>query len=157
MKKQDTIEQAYNITIAFITDQDTSMLKSNTINFIKTFPGRSYLLTIDAPSDGISHISNNVIPAQTPEYNQVIARGPHGTIKLYCNGRLIKTYTSVHPVAPYMLETDNFIKRFIRKRLEKDFFNLLRFIKQREMGRVILRDNNKVIQTKLSEISGKVK
>lgn len=152
-----TIEDVYNIALSFITDQDTTILKSDTINLIKTFPGRSYLLTIYAPTDGMSHIIKKNIPYTTPEYEYSIKRGPHGVITLYCNGKHIKTYTSNHPVAPGEQKSDNFIKRFLRKKRENSFFSLINFIKARQDHQIILRNNNEIIKKQIAELSGKEK
>lgn len=148
VKKTNNINTLYNISVAFITDNDTTFIQNDSqINFIKTIPGKTYLLTIDLPTDGLTHIINSDGQKNVP----AAITAPKGTIKLYCNGRLVEEYETRTAVAPLTKHSDNFIKRFIRRMRENDFFRIVDLTKERERKKIILHNNNKIIQTILNK------
>ena len=148
VKKTNNINTLYNISVAFITDNDTTFIQNDSqINFIKTIPGKSYLLTIDLPTDGITHIINSDGQKNAP----AAITAPKGTIKLYCNGRLVEEYETRTAVAPLTKYSDNCIKRFIRRMRENSFFKLVDLVQERKHGHIILRDNKNIIHTILNK------
>lgn len=144
--KKHTIEDIYEITLALLTDNDTTFINGTPVHLIKTIPGTSYLLTIYTPIDAITHIINNGKPSNKTENAYTLQHGPRGKITLHGNGRLIGEYTTKKPVAPCNAEKDNFIKRFIRKTREGDFFRIVDLVNCRDQGKIVLRDNTRIFQ-----------
>lgn len=155
MKTGKTFSQAYDISMAFITDINTEAdnICQNFFRLRQVIFGKTYTLTISAPKDGDDYIIINSTPANSVKFNQAKKYGPLGEINLYREKDLLLHYRSKYPVAPASAKQDNIFRETLRKFFNRGFFRLVDMAAMRQRGKVILRDNSKQIHELIREIS----
>ncbi len=148
-------DQAYNISMAFITDKntDTDNISQNFFRLRQVIFGKTYTLTISAPKDSEDYIIINSVPSTSTRFTQAKRYGPLGEICLYREKDLLLHYRSKYPVAPASAEQDNIFRETLRKFYNRNFFKLTEMAQMRNQGKVVLRDNTKQIYELIHEIS----
>lgn len=148
-------DQAYNISMAFITDKNTDIdnISQNFFRLRQVIFGKTYTLTISAPKDSEDYIIINSVPSTSTRFTQAKRHGPLGEINLYREKDLLLHYRSKYPVAPASAEQDNIFRETLRKFCNRNFFNLIEMVKMRNQDKAILRDNTKQIYESILEIS----
>ncbi len=153
--ERNKFSQAYNISMAFITDinTDTDNINRYFFRLRQVIFGKTYTLTISAPKDGDDYIIMNSTPANSIKFTQAKKYGPLGEISLYREKDLLLHYRSKHPVAPTSAEQDNIFQKILRKFFNRGFFRLVDIAHMRQQGKVILHDNSKQIHELIRDIS----
>ncbi|MBO5739792.1 MAG: hypothetical protein J6R52_01865 [Alphaproteobacteria bacterium] len=148
-------DQAYNISMAFITDKntDTDNISQNFFRLRQVIFGKTYTLTISAPKDSEDYIIKNSVPSTSTRFTHAKKHGPLGEICLYREKDLLLHYRSKYPVAPVSTTQDNIFQKEIRKFCNRNFFKLTEMAQMRNQGKVVLRDNTKQIYELIHEIS----
>lgn len=147
--------QAYNISMAFITDKntDTDNISQNFFRLRQVILGKTYTLTISAPKDSDDYIIKNSVPLTSTRFTHAKKHGPLGEIRLYRDQDLLLHYRSKYPIAPVSAKQDNIFQEIMRKFCNRNFFKLIEMAQMRNQDKVILRDNTKQIYESILEIS----
>lgn len=155
MKTGKTFSQAYDISMAFITDfnTDADNISQNFFRLRQVIFGKTYTLTISAPKDGDDYIIINSTPANSVKFTQAKKHGPLGEICLYRDQDLLLHYRSKYPVAPASAKQDNIFQEILRKFFNRGFLRVVDMANMRQQGKTILRDNSKQIHELIREIS----